>query len=193
MPGASAKGWHAFLSTSYANAIDRIGEGPWYDRLGRVFALTKADLLNERPANADPALVNDFPNEDGVLNHDPDGSGEVDNHDVLTGTNAQGTLYVPDASPDAPSTNCQDWTSTEASAGRRAVGHSWPRDASAAPGGFPNFGGDGGFPPFPGFGGDGGPPGTVQVTRSRPASAATARSITGSRRSTRRAAAPAEA
>ena len=99
MAGAGAKTWRAFLSAAsdgagtQVNAIDRIGNGPWYDRLGRLFAPTKADLMSLRPLNGDPAIRNDFPNEDGVPNHNPDGTGQVDNHDMLTGSNAAGNLY----------------------------------------------------------------------------------------------------
>src|SRR5687768_12606822 len=63
MPGASAKGWRAFLSATddgagqQVHAIDRVGPGPWYDRLGRVVAMSPGDLANERPDNADPAIV----------------------------------------------------------------------------------------------------------------------------------------
>ncbi|MDI1451609.1 hypothetical protein [Polyangium sp. 6x1] len=144
MPGAGQKPWRAFLSAAagedgqQVDAKDRIGEGPWYDRLGRLLAANKTDLLKERPAGADAAIINDFPNEDGVPNHQPDpNQGEVDNHDMLTGTNAQGTLYAATAT-------CKDWTSNLgdlASEGKPRVGHSWPR-----------FGGGGG--PGPG-GGDG--------------------------------------
>ncbi|HMA91851.1 MAG TPA: hypothetical protein VKP30_04150, partial [Polyangiaceae bacterium] len=31
----NGKTWRAFLSTSVVDAIDRVGEGPWYDRRGR--------------------------------------------------------------------------------------------------------------------------------------------------------------
>lgn len=114
---AGQKTWRAFLSTSSVNAITRIGDGPWYDRNGRTVALTTADLLNTRPRNADAAIANDLPNEDGVPNHSPDGT-IVDNHDTLTGSNSQGTLYAANAT-------CSDWTSTTASGSPR-VGHSWP-------------------------------------------------------------------
>jgi len=69
-------------------------------------------------------IVNDLPNEDGVPNHAPDGAGEVDNHDVLTGTNEQGKLFKTDAG-----FTCNDWTSKEA-AGSPWCGHSWPRQGS---------------------------------------------------------------
>jgi hypothetical protein len=156
LPKAGKKKWRAFLSVTQGpdgkpvHAIDRIGNGPWYDRRGRVVAKTKADLLNDRPAGADPAIADDLPNEDGVPNHAPDGM-EVDNHDILTGTNDQGQLFDSDWG-----STCHDWTSSVGTDGRPRVGHSWPRDFSAfgmgATGGFP-FPGDGGFPEggFPGF------------------------------------------
>ena len=126
-PGAGQKTWRAFLSATNdgtgnpVHAIDRVGPGPWYDRLGRLFAKTKTDLVATRPVGADPAIQNDFPNEDGVPNHQPDpNQGEVDNHDTLTGTNENGKLYSPTAT-------CADWTGNTGSEGKPRVGHSWPR------------------------------------------------------------------
>ncbi|WP_129354115.1 hypothetical protein [Sorangium cellulosum] len=146
MPGAGAKGWRAFLSAvdggdgKQVDAIDRIGEGPWYDRLGRLVANNKEELLNDRPIAADPAIIDDLPNEDGVPNHQPDPSQpEVDNHDILTGTNDEGRLYSPTAT-------CKDWTSAEGdrdTEGRPRVGHSWPR-SFGFPGGTTGTGGPGG-------------------------------------------------
>ncbi|HMA92313.1 MAG TPA: hypothetical protein VKP30_06485 [Polyangiaceae bacterium] len=116
----NGKTWRAFLSTTNENAIDRIGEGPWYDRRGRVFAMTKADLLHTRPLGADTAIINDFPNENGVTNHNPDGT-QVDNHDMLTGSGIDGKIYKATAT-------CSDWTSSAADTSKKPrVGHSWPR------------------------------------------------------------------
>ena len=138
MPGANQKPWRAFLSAvadengQQVNAKDRIGEGPWYDRLGRLLAANKTDLLTERPTGADSAIINDFPNEDGIPNHAPDpNQGQVDNHDMLTGTNALGMLF-------SATGTCKDWTSNLgdlASEGRPRVGHSWPRFGGPPPGG----------------------------------------------------------
>lgn len=139
LPGAGAKPWRAFLSATddgagnVVNAIDRIGDGPWYDRLGRVFALQKADLLYDRPSSANATIKNDFPNEDGVPNHQPDPTKpQVDNHDFLTGTNDQGKLYGTTAT-------CKDWTTSVASTsnGKPRVGHSWPRSGPGGGGGGP--------------------------------------------------------
>jgi hypothetical protein len=141
MPG-NAKTWRAFLSVVLGadgkpvNAIDRVGEGPWYDRTGRLLAQNKADLVSERPTGADSAIVNDLPNEDGVPNHAPDvGGGEVDNHDVLTGTSDKGTLFSSDAG-----FTCLDWTSKKGDDGTPHCGHSWPRMGGPG-GGFPGGGG----------------------------------------------------
>jgi hypothetical protein len=138
MAGAGKKPWRAFLSAvadengQQVNAKDRIGEGPWYDRLGRLLAANKTDLLTERPTGADSTIINDFPNEDGIPNHAPDpNQGQVDNHDMLTGTNAKGELF-------GATGTCNDWTSNLgdlASEGRPRVGHSWPRFGGPPPGG----------------------------------------------------------
>jgi hypothetical protein len=106
---------------SAVNAIDRIGEGPWYDRRGRPVALSKAALRPERPEGADPAISDDLPNEDGVPNHNP-GTGIIDNHNVLTGSNTMGALDT-----NGLSATCQDWTSKESSGGRPRCGVTWPR------------------------------------------------------------------
>lgn len=144
MPGNN-KTWRAFLSVTQGedgqpvHAIDRVGEGPWYDRTGRLVAENKTNLGQERPVGADEAIINDLPNEDGVPNHEPDaGAGEVDNHDFLTGTDEQGKLYGNDAG-----STCNDWTSAEGEAGRPRCGHSWPR-SFGGPGGGPGGGGPGG-------------------------------------------------
>jgi hypothetical protein len=125
MPGAGAKGWRAFLSAAAGpgggavDAIDRIGEGPWYDRHGRVVANAKADLVNPRPAGADPFVRNDFPNEEGLPNHRPSPDRPpVSNQNVLTGSNEQGRLH-------GATSACDRWTSTAASAGRPRVGFAW--------------------------------------------------------------------
>lgn len=130
MPGSGAKGWRAFLSATSGpsgtpvNAIDRIGSGPWYDRLGRVVALNKTALANARPQGADPAIINDLPNETGTPNHAADGT-IVDNHDTLTGSTAQGLIGST-----TRANTCNDWTSSVGTTGKPQIGHSWPRSAS---------------------------------------------------------------
>ncbi|WP_437501065.1 hypothetical protein [Sorangium sp. So ce1099] len=137
LPGAGSKTWRAYLSAvagedgNQVDAIDRIGEGPWYDRLGRLVANNKEELPNTRPSGADEAIIDDLPNEDGVPNHQPDpGQPEVDNHDTLTGSNNQGRLHSATAT-------CKDWTSATGDRGSGAprLGHSWPRGGGGGPGG----------------------------------------------------------
>ena len=124
--GAGCKTWHAFLSVTKGadgnpvHARDRIGEGPWYDRIGRLVAMNKADLLQPWPVGADPTIMFDLPNEDGVPNHDPDVNGLVDNHNSVTGSNAEGMLYDPDWSY-----TCHDWTSAVGTDGAPTIGFSW--------------------------------------------------------------------
>jgi hypothetical protein len=147
LPGSGVKGWRAFLSTAKGgandgpvHAKDRIGQGPWYDRNGRLVAMDVTALLNTRPSGADAAIVDDLPNENGIPNHQDTTAEAEDNHDTVTGSNAMG-MY--DNTP-----TCADWTSTETpgatgaagtgtSGGMRGgggmmrsngprIGHSWP-------------------------------------------------------------------
>jgi hypothetical protein len=113
------------------HAIDRIGEGPWYDRLGRLFSASKANLIGFRPSDADASIKNDFPNETGASNHSDGAPGCTgnscpDNHDTLTGSDAQGHLYTGTSNP-----TCTGWTTAVGSAGQPRVGHSWPRMPSS--------------------------------------------------------------
>jgi len=135
LPGSGAKGWRAFLSATAGgpnggpiHAKDRIGDGPWYDRLGRLVAANKADLLQERPRGADPAIIDDLPNENGIPNHRDGAEGCTndcpDNHQILTGTNDRGMLKSSD-----PGTTCSDWTNAKPE-GMPWCGHSWPREVS---------------------------------------------------------------
>jgi len=118
MPGAGQKEWRAFLSTKTVDAVSRIGDGPWYDRLGRLVAKNRSDLMQERPRGADPAIIDDLPNENGTPNGQDgcNGTDCPDNHDTLTGSRLNGTW-------DGNST-CDDWTNTMAS-GQPRIGHSW--------------------------------------------------------------------
>ncbi len=126
--GFGNKTWRAFLSAvsgpggQPVNAIDRIGSGPWYDRLGRLVANDIDGLLNTRP-DGDPSIVDDLPDEYGRTL-----SQFGDNHDVLTASNEQGRL----ASTDLAFT-CQDWTSTETDVGSFPDGHSGPMCGHAWP------------------------------------------------------------
>jgi hypothetical protein len=131
LPGSGAKVWRAFLSTAKGgandgpiHAKDRIGQGPWFDRNGRMVASSLGMLLQNRPMDADTAIRDDLPNEEGVPNHTDTMPGMDDNHDTVTGSNAQG-MYDN-------SNTCADWTSTDTASGQKgpSVGHSWPSQQS---------------------------------------------------------------
>jgi len=115
--------WRAFLSVAQGpgggpiHAIDRIGDGPWYDRNGRLVARDRAGLLSTRPAG-DPQSVNDLPDEAGRPL-----TTFGDTHDILTGSNQQGHLDGIDATA-----TCGDWTSAvgPGSENRVRAGHAWP-------------------------------------------------------------------
>lgn len=132
--GMGHKTWRAFLSApddgngQVAHAIERIGEGPWYDANGRLVAENLAGLSGNRP-DGDPATINDLPDEHGVPI-----SALGDAHDVITGSDSTGHLSNED-----PAYTCDSWTSVEtrvAGGGRPRpggggimCGHSFPRSA----------------------------------------------------------------
>lgn len=134
MPGASQKTWRAFLSASTGgpaggptHAIERIGEGPWYDRNARLVANDRAGLLAAARPDGDPQISSDLPNERGESQRNqpgPGSSGTADNHDVLTASNEQGQFQGGGASA-----ACNDWTSAVGATGRPNCGHSWPANS----------------------------------------------------------------
>jgi hypothetical protein len=105
--GATGKTWRAYLSATGVNARDRIGKGPWYNEKGELIASSVDELHS--PANKitkQTALTE----KGGIVN----GRGDNPNqHDILTGSNPDGTL--------AGGKTCGDWTSD--SAGLTIVGH----------------------------------------------------------------------
>jgi hypothetical protein len=113
--GASAKTWHAYLSTQATeakpavNARDRIGKGPWQNSKGVVIAKDVADLHASNNLTKQTAL-----SEKGeVIN----GRGDTPNrHDALTGSQADGTAFA--AGEDR---TCKNWTSS--TQGIAMVGH----------------------------------------------------------------------
>ena len=106
--GASGKTWRAYLSTSAVNARDRIGDGPWHNAKGELIASTVGELHGDaNKISKQTALT-----ETGAT---VNGRGDTPNqHDILTGSNADGTV--------AAGMTCEDWTSN-ASTGKAFVGH----------------------------------------------------------------------
>jgi hypothetical protein len=128
--GAGSKTWHAYLSAEKSeadggkavNARDRIGKGPWYNVDGKLLA-EDLDELHALEGDADLFL-----DEKGKkVNGQWVGSPTPNEHDILTGTNADGTLLQ--------GMTCDDWTSEDSTKTAR-VGHSdglGPMQNSAAP------------------------------------------------------------
>lgn len=139
-PGDS-KIWRAFLSSSgmlgeRVNAIDRVGQGPWYDFRGfkladDVTGLYPPSESEGRPRGAEPELAGMFTIETGDRVR---ARADIDNHDTLTGSDRQGHVY--DDGEDGQIATCNDWTSATVhgragtgfgNGGQIPVGHSWPR------------------------------------------------------------------
>jgi len=111
--GAGSKTWHAYLSTQgpdAVNARDRIGKGPWKNVKGVVIAKDVANLHGDNNLNKQTALTETG----GVVN----GYGDKPNmHDILTGTQADGTAF-----PAGEDRTCHNWTSSDE--GSAMLGHS---------------------------------------------------------------------
>ena len=124
--GFGHRTWRAYLSTSSVNAIDRIGNGPWYDHAGQLVANDPSGLTSgDRPAGGccDNGTYDELGiYHDGKTDVNNDGMDD-DDHDTMTATLANGTYA---------GFSCDDWTSTTAmpSGGVRGggiqMGHSWP-------------------------------------------------------------------
>jgi len=118
--GAGGKTWHAYLSENGSaghparHARDRIGMGPWYNAKGVLIASSVAELHGDKVnITKDTALT-----EKGeVVN----GRGDNPNrHDVLTGSQPDGTAY-PGA--DSANSTCGNWVRYFPNSGKARVGH----------------------------------------------------------------------
>jgi uncharacterized protein DUF1554 len=116
--GHGARTWRAYLSVEHdsangnqpTNARDRIGPGPWYN----VNLVLVANSVAELHARSGDAAV--FLNERGQrINGQWSGSPSPVEHDMLTGSNADGTLMG--------GLTCADWTSASTTLAAQ-VGHS---------------------------------------------------------------------
>jgi hypothetical protein len=120
--GAGNREWRAYLSAEgtasslEVNARDRIGSGPWHNANGVQVASSVANLHNPSANNLTKETV--LTETGQMLN----GRGDTPNmHDVLTGSFADGTLYVE---KDVRSATCLNWSSGSDTAGVVSrVGH----------------------------------------------------------------------
>jgi len=106
--GVTGKTWAAYLSTSDADARDRIGKGPWVNAKGVKIADDVASLHGDANAITKETALNE---KGEVVN----GRGDKPNrHDVLTGSKPDGTKIADQT--------CGDWTMSSAE-GVAMVGH----------------------------------------------------------------------
>ena len=108
--------WRAYLSAVAMNgqpavhARDRIGSGPWYNVRGELIARDVTELHSERANLTKQSILT----ETGQVSN---GRGDTPNqHDILTGSNADGTAYTG-----AGTTACANWTGNDEGSAR--VGH----------------------------------------------------------------------
>ena len=116
--GQGAKTWRAYLSVERdadngnqpTHARDRIGAGPWHNAAGVMVA---ANLTELHGRSGDAAV---FLDERGQrINGQWPNSPGPNEHDILTGSNADGTVLT--------GATCGDWTS-DATTATGQVGHS---------------------------------------------------------------------
>ena len=106
--GSKGHTWHAYLSAAAegdkpaVNARDRIGRGPWFNARGIRIAVSLEDLHSPN---------NHIDRQTAFQEH---GNRMIFPHDMLTGSNPDGTLADGDAT-------CHNWTSTQ---GHAVLGHS---------------------------------------------------------------------
>jgi len=114
--GAGARSWRAYLSTQVEgkrgiSARDRIGLGPWYNASGELIA-SDLDMLHLNPNIIKRTALDENGKE-------VKGRGDKPNeHDILTGSKADGTAYFPWEKGDR---TCNNWTSS--GEGSAQVGH----------------------------------------------------------------------
>ena len=113
--GAGDKTWRAYLSTSTVDARDRIGDGPWYNAAGERIARNVAELHGDNNLTAETALDEngDQPAYLVMVDGQPQRAGDTLVHDILTGTNEDGTAHE---------LTCNNWTDGSADA-QAMLGH----------------------------------------------------------------------
>ena len=114
--GAGGMGWAAYLSTinedgsAAMNARDRIGTGPWHNQAGVLIANDVGELHSDAANLTKESILTEM----GDM---VSGRGdEVNMHDILTGSNMDGTAMTGESYD-----NCGNWTSS--GEGSTGVGH----------------------------------------------------------------------
>ena len=114
--GAGDRHWHAYLSTQGAEAVnarDRIGSGPWANAEGIIMATSVENLHYD---NSNFNWTHSLDENGNQFASRIDGDPDFSEHDILTGTQIDGT-----AMPAGQDQTCSNWTSN--SEGSARVGH----------------------------------------------------------------------
>ena len=114
--GSTGRTWRAYLSTQEKgergiSARSRIGPGPWYNAKGELIA-SDLDQLHLNPNIVLRTALDENGNRVKGRGDDPN------EHDILTGSMADGTAYFP---TDTEDNSCSNWTSS--GDGGAQVGH----------------------------------------------------------------------
>lgn len=114
--GSKGRIWRAYLSTQGAkkrgiSARDRIGQGPWYNVKGELIA-SNIDTLHLSPNIVLRTALDENGNRVKGRGNKPN------EHDILTGSMADGTAYFP---RDKADHTCSNWTSSDE--GSAQIGH----------------------------------------------------------------------
>lgn len=123
--GAGGKTWRAYLSTQAAdgkpavNARDRIGKGPWHNAAGAAVANDvshlQGDTLEHARQGNNLSLRTVLTEKNEPING---GFIRPNQHDILTGSQADGTAYPPGTDK-----TCSNFTSGADGVGSARVGH----------------------------------------------------------------------
>jgi len=118
--GAGSRTWRAYLSENGSaghptrHARERIGTGPWYNAKGVRIAGSVEELHSDKVNITKETALNE---RGEVIN----GRGESPNrHDVLTGSQPDGTAYP---GPDSANSTCGNWVRYFPNSGKARVGH----------------------------------------------------------------------
>lgn len=116
--GPTGRTWRAYLSTQVegkrgVSARNRIGSGPWYNAKGELIAVD----LDQLHLNPNVVLRTALDEKGNRVK----GRGDKPNeHDIMTGSMADGTAYFP---RDKNDHTCGNWTSSADGKGSAQVGH----------------------------------------------------------------------
>ncbi len=112
--GAGDREWRAYLSTSgegRLDARDRIGDGPWVNAQGVEIAASVDELHSDANKISKETALDESGNPIKGRGDEPN------QHDILTGSQADGTAFAG-----AEDRTCRNWTSS--GEGAAMVGHS---------------------------------------------------------------------